>query len=207
MKPLNTFTIALVLAAAAATAPAAAQDRILASARPPATACPAGGPLQVWLLQQSSATDCDNTVSGTTDALCCCNNGAWAACATSSGGSGTVTSIGLAVPAEWSVSGSPVTTSGTITISEATQSANTVYSGPTAGGAAAPGFRALVSADIPNNAANTSGTAAALAANPSPCSAGDFVTDIAADGTLTCATPPGLTHPQVMARLSVGGGF
>ncbi len=34
-------------------------------------------------------------------------------------------------------------------------------------------------------------TATALAANPSPCSAGDFVTDIAADGTLTCDTPAG----------------
>jgi hypothetical protein len=34
-------------------------------------------------------------------------------------------------------------------------------------------------------------TATALAANPSACGAGDFVTDIAADGTLTCGTPAG----------------
>lgn len=133
---------ALALALAA---PAAAQDRIPADERP--GECPVGGPLQVWLLLQSSATDCDDTVSGTVDALCCCVNNTWAACA--SGGSGSVTSVALAVPAEWSVSGSPVTTSGTITISEATQTANTVYSGPTSGGAAAPGFRALVAADIP----------------------------------------------------------
>ena len=42
------------------------------------------------------------------------------------------------------------------------QTANTVYAGPTTGAAAAPTFRALVSADIPNNAANTTGSAATL---------------------------------------------
>lgn len=51
-------------------------------------------------------------------------------------------------------------------------------------------------------------TATALAANPTACGAGDFVTDIAADGTLTCSTPGGgLTHPQIMTRLAVGGGY
>jgi hypothetical protein len=40
------------------------------------------------------------------------------------------------------------------------QTANYVFAGPTSGGAAAPAFRALVSADIPNNAADTSGNAA-----------------------------------------------
>lgn len=78
----------------------------------------------------------------------------------SGGGAGAVTSVALAVPAEWSVSGSPITGAGTITIAEATQTANTVYAGPASGGAVAPGFRALVSADIPNNAADTSGNAA-----------------------------------------------
>jgi hypothetical protein len=34
-------------------------------------------------------------------------------------------------------------------------------------------------------------TATALAANPAPCSAGQYVSDIAADGTLTCSTPAG----------------
>ncbi len=34
-------------------------------------------------------------------------------------------------------------------------------------------------------------TATALATNPTACPGGEFVTDIAADGTLTCATPPG----------------
>jgi len=42
------------------------------------------------------------------------------------------------------------------------QNANAVFAGPGAGGAAAPTFRALVSADIPNNAANTTGSAGTL---------------------------------------------
>src|SRR6185369_13115807 len=62
---------------------------------------------------------------------------------------GSVTSVALTVPAEFSVAGSPVTTSGTLAVSKATQSANTVWAGPTSGSAAAPAFRALVAADIP----------------------------------------------------------
>ena len=81
------------------------------------------------------------------------------------GPGGTVTSVGLSAPgAIYSVSGSPVTTSGTLTLNLLTQTANTVFAGPTSGGAANPAFRLLVSADIPNNAANTSGTAANITA-------------------------------------------
>lgn len=64
-------------------------------------------------------------------------------------GSGTVVSVGLDVPAEFSVSGSPVTSSGTITMAKVSQDANLVYAGPTTGAAAAPSFRSLVVADIP----------------------------------------------------------
>jgi hypothetical protein len=65
------------------------------------------------------------------------------------GGAGTVTSVAMSVPAEFSVAGSPVTTTGTLAVTKATQTANTVWAGPTSGGAAAPAFRALVAADIP----------------------------------------------------------
>lgn len=69
----------------------------------------------------------------------------------SGGGSGTVTSVALTVPTDvLAVSGSPVTSSGTLAISKANQSANTVAAGPTSGGAAAWAFRALVAADIPS---------------------------------------------------------
>lgn len=67
----------------------------------------------------------------------------------SGGGSGTVTSIALTAPSIFVVSGSPITTSGTIAITLNTESANTVFAGPTTGAAATPTFRSLVVADLP----------------------------------------------------------
>ena len=65
-------------------------------------------------------------------------------------GSGTVTSVGVSVPTSiLSVSNTPVTTTGTIALALATQTANYVWSGPTTGSAATPTFRALVANDIP----------------------------------------------------------
>ena len=63
--------------------------------------------------------------------------------------SGTVSSVGISMPAEFSVSGSPVTSSGTLSVTKAVQSANAVYAGPSSGASAAPAFRALVAGDIP----------------------------------------------------------
>lgn len=66
-------------------------------------------------------------------------------------GSGTVTSVGLSLPVSvFSVSGSPVTGSGTLTGSFATQVANVIWAGPASGGAATPTFRLMVGDDIPN---------------------------------------------------------
>jgi len=61
-----------------------------------------------------------------------------------------VTSVALSAPAIFTVGGSPVTSTGTLALSLATQSANKVWAGPTSGSAAAPSFRSLVSADIPS---------------------------------------------------------
>lgn len=64
---------------------------------------------------------------------------------------GTVSSVGLALPSSvFSVSGSPVTGSGTLTGAFTTQTANTVFAGPASGSAAVPTFRALAVADIPS---------------------------------------------------------
>lgn len=63
-------------------------------------------------------------------------------------GSGTVTSVAMTVPSIFSVAGSPITVSGTLAVTLATQSANRLWAGPTSGGAAAPTFRAMVTADI-----------------------------------------------------------
>lgn len=61
--------------------------------------------------------------------------------------SGTVTSVAMTVPAFLSVSGSPITSSGTLAVTLATETANTVFAGPASGAAAAPTFRALTVAD------------------------------------------------------------
>ncbi len=67
----------------------------------------------------------------------------------SAAGGGTVTSVGLSLPNLFTVTGSPVTASGTLTAALATQAANQVFAGPTTGANAAPTFRALVAEDIP----------------------------------------------------------
>ncbi|MGI0075917.1 MAG: beta strand repeat-containing protein, partial [Nitrosopumilaceae archaeon] len=59
-----------------------------------------------------------------------------------------VTSVGLSAPSIFAVSGSPVTTTGTLTFTLNTQTANTVFAGPASGGAATPTFRTLVAADL-----------------------------------------------------------
>jgi hypothetical protein len=74
-------------------------------------------------------------------------------------GSGTVSSVALTMPAIFSVSGSPITGSGTLAVTAANENANLVWSGPSSGGAATPTFRALVTADMPTPFANlASGT-------------------------------------------------
>ena len=65
-------------------------------------------------------------------------------------GTGTVTSVALTLPSIISVSGSPITTSGTLAGTLTTQSVNSIFAGPSSGAAAAPTFRALTTTDIPS---------------------------------------------------------
>ena len=76
-------------------------------------------------------------------------DGTWAA---PTGTGGTVTSVALADGSStpiYTISGSPVTTSGTLTFTLASQTANTVFAAPD-GSSGQPSFRALVAADIPS---------------------------------------------------------
>jgi hypothetical protein len=70
--------------------------------------------------------------------------------------------VALSLPSVFTTSGSPITTSGTLSVSLANQSANTVFAGPSTGLPAAPSFRALVADDLPAHThsatAITSGT-------------------------------------------------
>ena len=68
---------------------------------------------------------------------------------TSSGG--TLSSVGLSLPSTvFDVTNNPLAANGTIAASLKNQNVNTVFAGPSSGGAAAPGFRALTASDIPN---------------------------------------------------------
>ena len=62
---------------------------------------------------------------------------------------GSVLSVGLTLPAEFTVTGSPVTTSGTLAATWANEAANKVLAGPATGAPATPSFRSLVAADFP----------------------------------------------------------
>jgi hypothetical protein len=65
-------------------------------------------------------------------------------------GLGTVTSVGLVLPPQFSIGGSPVTSTGTLAATWISQAPNLIFSGPAAGAAAVPTFRALVEDDIPS---------------------------------------------------------
>ena len=88
-------------------------------------------------------------------------------------GSGTVTSVALSLPNIFSVSGSPVTTSGTLTGSLASQTANRVFAAPN-GSNGAPSFRALVADDIPD-----------LSSAYLPISGGTISSNLTISGNLT----------------------
>lgn len=64
-------------------------------------------------------------------------------------GTGTVTSAAMTVPSFLSVSGSPITTSGTFAVTLTSQTANKVMASPD-GSSGTPSFRALVAGDLPS---------------------------------------------------------
>jgi hypothetical protein len=75
----------------------------------------------------------------------------------SSSGAGTVTSVGLSLPSIFTVTGSPITNTGTLAATLNTEATNSVWAGPATGSAATPTFRALVGADLPNPSLTTLG--------------------------------------------------
>ena len=82
-------------------------------------------------------------------------------------GSGSVSSVGLSLPSIFSVTGSPITTTGILYGTFVTQTINTVFAGPSSGIASTPEFRLLTASDIPvlNYASKPTGTSAQLLAN------------------------------------------
>lgn len=72
-------------------------------------------------------------------------SGAWSAV----GGGGSVSSVGLSLPPIFSITGSPVTSAGTLAATLAGQAQNSVWAGPASGGSGLPAFRSLTGADLP----------------------------------------------------------
>ena len=72
------------------------------------------------------------------------------------GTGGTVTSVALSAPTLFAVGGSPITTSGTLALTFASQSANLILASPN-GATGVPSMRSLVAADLPTSGA-TAGT-------------------------------------------------
>lgn len=85
----------------------------------------------------------------------------------SGGGTGSVTSVGLAdgsVTPIYLVTNTPITTSGTLTFALNTESRNLVFAGPASGANAQPTFRVLVNADLPGGTAAGTGSVTAVSA-------------------------------------------
>lgn len=121
------------------------------------------------------------------------------------GGTGTVTSVGLALPAStFTVSGSPVTTSGTLTGAFATQAANMALLGPASGADAAPTWRLIVPGDLPfTYSGNTTELATVSgAATTGDCavwnSSGNLV-------SMACGGAPGGASGQLQTNNGSGG--
>lgn len=119
-----------------------------------------------------------------------------------SAGAGTVTSVGLTAPADFIVSNSPITSSGNLALSYATQSPNTVFAGPSIGpGAVIPTFRALVDDDIPGTITiDCTDCVLWQAVNKTSSSLGDLAIKSATD--LTSGTLPDARFPATLPAVS-----
>lgn len=115
---------------------------------------------------------------------------------------GTVTSVGLADASTtpiYAVTGSPVTGSGTLTLTLNTEPANEVFAGPASGPNAEPTFRALVPADLP------AGTTISIGAFDSQAENANGLALVA--GILSTQSADG-THPGMvnLATQTLGAG-
>ncbi len=115
---------------------------------------------------------------------------------------GTVSSVGLSLPDIFSVSGSPVTSSGTSTATLVSQATGTVFAAPTST-SGVPTFRALAASDIPDLDASkiTSGTFPAVTLANITISGTQITT-----GTINIARLPSIPTSSITGVFGVSQG-
>ena len=125
-------------------------------------------------------------------------------------GTGTVVSVGLALPTDFTVTGSPVTTSGTLTGAWAAQSPNRVLAGPASGATAGtPSFRSLNNVDIPSALSGktiTGSTINSTAIGGTTPSSGVFTTVDATDVTASLVDATNLEVTNLKAKDGAAAG-
>lgn len=115
---------------------------------------------------------------------------------------GTVVSVGLSLPSEFTVTGSPVTYSGTFNGAWAVQAANLVLASPNSA-SGTPSFRALVNGDIPaalSGKTITSSTVDGSIIGGSTPAAGTFTTATATDVNATTVDATNLEVTNLKAK-------
>lgn len=117
------------------------------------------------------------------------------------GGSGTVTSVGLTAPSVFSVSGSPVTTAGTIGVTFATGQTQNLFLATPDGTSGAIGLRAITLADLPATGANPTALVGLTAIN------GAASTSLRSDGApaLSQAIAPTWTNLHIFGLAGTSG--
>lgn len=138
----------------------------------------------------------------------CNGSNTWSSFSTSGA---TVNSVGLSDGSTkpiFTITGSPVTSTGTLTETLSTQSAAFFFAGPTSGGNVQPAFRAVVSTDIPTLNQNTTGTAVNITASTN--STLTSLSNLSTLGTVTTgswnATPVPSQYGGTGANLSASTG-
>jgi hypothetical protein len=122
------------------------------------------------------------------------------------GASGSVTSVGLTMPPEFTVAGTPVSSNGVFVVSKAAQNANLVYAGPGSGAASAPIFRGLVAADLPAGTGTVTSVGHTLAVPGALLSAAVAGSPVVGSGTLAdTITLVNQNANQVLAGATSGG--
>jgi hypothetical protein len=130
------------------------------------------------------------------------NTQTWVLIGPSTGGGGSVTSVSLALPSIFSISGSPITTSGTLTGTFTSQTQKQVFAAPN-GSSGIPSFRALLASDIPNIAESQVTNLVSDLAGKQPT--GNYLTALTGDGTATGPGSAALTLATVNSNVGSFG--